>query len=295
MSLKIVKKMKDRNQTSQAVGLDIALKLSNFITGKDNMHYGLWDGLDITLDNLGTAQEAYTKKLLSYLPNCKYLNILDIGGGAGQTAKLLISLGHKVTIVVPSPILASKAKENTNGAATIELCTFEEYKTQNEKAFDLCLFSESFQYIPLEIVLKKARDLLKPQGYILIADCFRSEMYNKISHRPPGGGHYLKKMYAKIDELNLTIEVKEEITSSVSASIDLEQKFYNTVGFSIKRTLESLKFKHPILIKILKIIYIIFLNKKKRSGIKKRLFEKIRTAKDFEIYNHYMIFLLKKS
>ena len=287
--------MKNKNQTSQAVGLDIALKLSNFITGKDNMHYGLWDGLDITLDNLGIAQEAYTKKLLSYLPNNKSLDILDIGGGAGETAKLLISLGHKVTIVVPSPILASKAKENTNGIATVELCTFEEYKTRNKKAFDLCLFSESFQYIPLEIVLKKAQNLLAPQGHILIADCFRSEMYNKISHRPPGGGHYLRKMYAKINELNLSIEVKEDITSSVSASIDLEQKFYNTIGFSIKRVLEVLKFKHPILIRIIKLIYVILLNKKKRNGIKSRLFEKVRTAEDFEIYNHYMIFLLKNS
>ncbi len=287
--------MKNKNQTSQAVGLDIALKLSNFITGKDNMHYGLWDGLDITLDNLGIAQEAYTKKLLSYLPNNKSLDILDIGGGAGETAKLLISLGHKVTIVVPSPILASKAKENTNGIATVELCTFEEYKTQNKKAFDLCLFSESFQYIPLEIVLKKAQNLLAPQGHILIADCFRSEMYNKISHRPPGGGHYLRKMYAEINELNLSIEVKEDITSSVSASIDLEQKFYNTIGFSIKRVLEVLKFKHPILIRIIKLIYVILLNKKKRNGIKSRLFEKVRTAEDFEIYNHYMIFLLKNS
>ena len=287
--------MKNKNQTSQAVGLDIALKLSNFITGKDNMHYGLWDGLDITLDNLGIAQEAYTKKLLSYLPNNKSLDILDIGGGAGETAKLLISLGHKVTIVVPSPILASKAKENTNGIATVELCTFEEYKNQNNKAFDLCLFSESFQYIPLEIVLKKAQNLLAPQGHILIADCFRSEMYNKISHRPPGGGHYLRKMYAKINELNLSIEVKEDITSSVSASIDLEQKFYNTIGFSIKRVLEVLKFKHPILIRIIKLIYVILLNKKKRNGIKSRLFEKVRTAEDFEIYNHYMIFLLKNS
>ena len=287
--------MKNKNQTSKAVGLDIALKLSNFITGKDNMHYGLWDGLDITLDNLGIAQEAYTKKLLSYLPNNKSLDILDIGGGAGETAKLLISLGHKVTIVVPSPILASKAKENTNGIATVELCTFEEYKNQNNKAFDLCLFSESFQYIPLEIVLKKAQNLLAPQGHILIADCFRSEMYNKISHRPPGGGHYLRKMYAKINELNLSIEVKEDITSSVSASIDLEQKFYNTIGFSIKRVLEVLKFKHPILIRIIKLIYVILLNKKKRNGIKSRLFEKVRTAEDFEIYNHYMIFLLKNS
>ena len=283
------------NQTSQAVGLDIALELSNFVTGKDNMHYGLWDNLDTTLDNLGLAQEAYTKKLLSYLPNYKNLNILDIGGGAGQTAKLLISLGHKVTIVVPSPILASRAIENTNNNAVVELCTFEEYQPLNKKTFDLCLFSESFQYIPLEVVLEKAKNLLKPKGSILIADCFRSEMYNRASYRPPGGGHNIKKMYKKINELKLVIDAEEEITSSVSASIDLEQKFYNTVGFSIKRTIEALNFKNPILTQIGKIMYVIFLSKKKRTSIKSRLFEKVRTSKDFKIYNHYMIFLLKKS
>ena len=81
-----LKKKLSINDTSQAIGLDIALELANFITGKSNMHYGIWDGLQVNLANLGDAQEAYTRKLLSYLPKNRKLNILDIGGGAGETA-----------------------------------------------------------------------------------------------------------------------------------------------------------------------------------------------------------------
>ena len=60
-----MKKKLPINDTSQAVGLDIALELAHFITGKSNMHYGIWDDLQVNLGNLGTAQETYTKKLFS--------------------------------------------------------------------------------------------------------------------------------------------------------------------------------------------------------------------------------------
>ena len=36
------------------------------------------------------------------------LRILDIGGGAGETAKKLLALGHSVEIVVPSAFLAAR-------------------------------------------------------------------------------------------------------------------------------------------------------------------------------------------
>jgi len=44
-----LKKKLANNDTSQAVGLDIALELASFITGKSNMHYGIWDNLEINL------------------------------------------------------------------------------------------------------------------------------------------------------------------------------------------------------------------------------------------------------
>ena len=49
---------KKKKESSRLVGLDIALKVSGFVTGKEHLHYGLWDKLEVNLDNLGKAQEA---------------------------------------------------------------------------------------------------------------------------------------------------------------------------------------------------------------------------------------------
>ena len=62
---------KKKKESSRLVGLDIALKVSGFVTGKEHLHYGLWDKLDVNLDNLGKAQEAYTDLLFKYLPKKK--------------------------------------------------------------------------------------------------------------------------------------------------------------------------------------------------------------------------------
>ena len=288
-----MKKKLTYNDTSQAVGLDIALELASFITGKSNMHYGIWDNLEINLGNLGIAQEAYTKKVFSYLPKNKILNILDIGGGAGETAKKLIELGHHVTIVVPSPILASHSKNNTANKANIKLCTFEEYQSDDNELFDLCLFSESFQYIPLNEALKKAKSLLNANGQIIISDCFRSSISFKSPYIPPGGGHSLQEMYEEIIINKLEILNEEDITKSVSASIDLEQKFYNTLGAVIKRVIQTYSNRHKFIFKIMKIIFNLLLSNKKRIRLKDRLLKNSRNSEVFEIYNNYMIFLLK--
>ena len=71
---------------SRAIGLDVGLSFTKWLTGAENLHYGLWDGLDVTAGNLHTAQAAYTTKLFKLLPKGK-LRILDIGGGAGETAR----------------------------------------------------------------------------------------------------------------------------------------------------------------------------------------------------------------
>ena len=133
---------------TQAIGLDTGLALARWLTGKEHLHYGLWTGLDVSAGNIGPAQEAYSTRLFSLLPARANLRILDIGGGAGETAKKLIFLGHRVEIVVPSAFLASRCRLNAPGAV-VHQCYFEELNTDG--GFDLCLFSESFQYIPLAI------------------------------------------------------------------------------------------------------------------------------------------------
>ena len=277
------------------VGLDIALKISSFITGKEHLHYGLWEKLDVTLENLGKAQEAYTNLLFKYLPKKepqKKLEILDIGGGAGENAKKLIERGHRVTIIVPSKILAEHAKINTNKKAEILITTFEDY-IPKYNSFDLCLFAESFQYIPIKIALKKASILLKNNGEILIADCFRSDKKQIGIIRQPGGGASLKSMEKELEIQKFKILVRKEITKLVAPSVELEQKFYNTLGFSINRIVTSLNVNRPITLKFLKIIYKIFFSKRRRKRLEKRLFENTRTADSFIKYNHYMIYKLR--
>ena len=286
---------KKKKEASRLVGLDIALKVSSFVTGKEHLHYGLWEKLDVTLENLGKAQEAYTNLLFKYLPKKepqKKLEILDIGGGAGENAKKLIERGHRVTIIVPSKILAEHAKINTNKKAKILITTFEDY-IPKYNSFDLCLFAESFQYIPIKTALKKASILLKNNGEILIADCFRSDKKQIGIIRQPGGGASLKSMEKELEIQKFKILVRKEITKLVAPSVELEQKFYNTLGFSINRIVTSLNVNRPITLKFLKIIYKIFFSKRRRKRLEKRLFENTRTADSFIKYNHYMIYKLK--
>ena len=286
---------KKKKESSRLVGLDIALKVSSFVTGKEHLHYGLWEKLDVTLENLGKAQEAYTNLLFKYLPKKepqKKLEILDIGGGAGENAKKLIERGHRVTIIVPSKILAEHAKINTNKKAEILITTFEDY-IPKYNSFDLCLFAESFQYIPIKTALKKARTLLKNNGEILIADCFRSDKKQIGIIRQPGGGASLKSMEKELEIQKFKILVRKEITKLVAPSVELEQKFYNTLGFSINRIVTSLNVNRPITLKFLKIIYKIFFSKRRRKRLEKRLFENTRTADSFIKYNHYMIYKLR--
>ena len=286
---------KKKKEASRLVGLDIALKVSSFVTGKEHLHYGLWEKLDVTLENLGKAQEAYTNLLFKYLPKKepqKKLEILDIGGGAGENAKKLIERGHRVTIIVPSKILAEHAKKNTNNKAEILITTFEDY-IPKYNSFDLCLFAESFQYIPIKTALKKASILLKNNGEILIADCFRSDKKQIGIIRQPGGGASLKSMEKELEIQKFKILVRKEITKLVAPSVELEQKFYNTLGFSINRIVTSLNVNRPITLKFLKIIYKIFFSKRRRKRLEKRLFENTRTADSFIKYNHYMIYKLR--
>lgn len=291
--MKNVKKIHTDQNVSQSIGLDIALILSKLITGKSNLHYGIWDGLEVTMGNLCLAQEAYTKNLFNYLPKKKSMKILDIGGGGGETAKKLLDKGHKVDIVVPSEELAKEAKETTKGNADIYQTIFEDYIPKNKKLYDVCLFSESFQYIPMDISLPKASALLNKTGIILISDCFRSEAFKKSKTRQPGGGHSITEMEEKLVKFSLKIINKKDITQSVAPSIDLEQKTFNAFGEIIVRLSKSLKEKKNILFYLLKMSYKLFLKERRRKDLESRLFNKGRTSQLFMTYNKYIIFKLK--
>ncbi|MFC0341377.1 class I SAM-dependent methyltransferase [Paracoccus niistensis] len=276
---------------SRSVGLDVAAELVKWLTGAENLHYGLWTGLEVNASNLGAAQAAYTAKLFAFLPDGP-LSILDIGGGAGETAKELIALGHRVEIVVPSRCLADRCRNNAPQAKVHEM-TFEDFEAAER--FNLCLFSESFQYIPLETALDKALKVTQPGGHVLIADCFRSEGFAVAGEvRPPGGGHPIAKFRKAVAALPVEELASEDITEAVAPSIVLEQELFHVFGKAVDRIDSELLIKRPgtrwATAHLLKLI----LGRRRLARLDARLRGNFRTSEAFIRNNRYMITLLRK-
>ena len=272
---------------TRAIGLDTGLSFIRWVTGAENLHYGLWTGLDVTAGNLRAAQDRYSDKLFGLLPNgpCR---ILDIGGGAGETAKKLLAMGHEVEIVVPSAFLADRCRTNAPGAVVHERI-FETFRT--DKKFDICLFSESFQYIPLDQGLSKALGLLAPGGAVIVSDCFRTDAYKGRSvHGPkPGGGHHLSAFREMLAGQPVAVDFEEDITEAVAPSIDLEQGFFHVIGHGLTRIDGELAEKRPGTRWLLSKVIGLFLPARRRRNLMERLTERTRTSDEFKTYNRYIM------
>ncbi len=277
---------------TRAPGLEAGVALAKWLTGKEHLHYGLWTGLDVRAANLGPAQEAYSQKLFALLPQGRALRILDIGGGAGETAKRLIGMGHEVEIVVPSPYLASRCRENAVGAKVHE-ATFQQAEVTGP--FDVCLFSESFQYMPFAVSLPKAKGLLKPDGVIVIGDTFRPEGFVRGAERAVGGGHALGRFRAFLPEAGLRVESEEDVTDAVAPSIDLEQAFFNVVGVGMAGLDRELTEKRPLLRRVLVGVIGLFMGSAARDRLARRLRGQERTADAFRANNRYLLMRLGQS
>jgi MPBQ/MSBQ methyltransferase len=276
---------------TRAVGLDVGLAFIRWLTGAESLHYGLWDGLAVTAMNLRAAQDAYTAQLLTLLPPPP-ARVLDIGGGAGETAKRLIALGYAVEIVVPSAFLAARCRDNAPAAAVHET-TFEAFAGRGP--FDVCLFSESFQYVPLDRGLAGCLPLLAPRGVVVIADCFRSAAYRgRRAHGPkPGGGHPLAEFRRTLAALPYRVAQESEITARVAPSIDLEQGLYNVLGLGLSRLRDEMRAKRPWTLRLVGGALALLLGRRRLANLAQRLTGRTRTAAEFAAFNHYMMYRLE--
>ncbi|MFK7875652.1 MAG: class I SAM-dependent methyltransferase [Paracoccaceae bacterium] len=281
---------KDKIDT-RSIGLDVGLEFVRWLTGAENLHYGLWDGLDVTAANLHAAQEAYTEKLFKLLPTGP-LRILDIGGGAGETARKLLDLGHEVTIVVPSPLLAERCRVNAPNADVHE-CMFEDYQGPGD--FDLCLFSESYQYIPLDQGVPRCLNLMKPSGQIIISDCFRTAAARVDGARTVvGGGHIIGQFRSVLAEWPVQVVSEEDITQSAAPSVEIEQGLFNVIGSAITRVDAELSAKKPRVRWALDKLIKLMMNERKRSRLDQRLNEQTRNRDVFVQNNVYLMMVLHR-
>ena len=276
---------------TKAVGLDAGAGFIRWLTGAENLHYGLWTDLEPVAENLGKAQEAYTEKLLGDLPEGR-LSILDVGGGAGETARKLTDLGHGVDIVVPSRLLAGRCRANAPDARVHET-TFEEF--DSDTAFDLCLFSESFQYIPLRIALDKALQLTASGGHVLIADCFRSEGFAPGGKtRIVGGGHPVAEFRAALEACAGNVLRQEDITEAVAPSIDIEQGLFHVLGDAVTRVDAELSAKRPVMRWLLAGAAKLAFGRRRLYRLDRRIRGKERSSTVFVRNNRYLVTLIQK-
>ena len=205
--------------------LDIFARALKVFADTPWLHYGLWlEGETPSVPKLREAQERYVDKLLALLPPAP-ATILDIGGGTGALSERLASLGYAVEMLTPSEVQVGIARETLGDKVKVHLSRFEDFAPG--KQFEVCLFSESFQYIPLAASFAKLGEVLAPGGRVVIADCFRSAGYQ--GGRAVGGGHKYSAFLEALEQARFAITSNEDVTSLAAPSIALDRMLYRDV------------------------------------------------------------------
>lgn len=268
------------------IGLDIGIILAKQFFNTDYLHYGLWtDDLPVETSNVYEAQENYAQYILSRIPNTTK-TILDVGCGAGKFAEKLLDKGYEVDCVSPSPNLTKHVRELIGNRCEIFECGYEDIKT--DKRYDMILFSESFQYIPLEDSLPTSIKLLNSNGHILICDFFRKDVEGTS---PIGGGHDRNKFYKSISQYPLNTLEDNDITKETAPSLDIVNDFLtNTMHPIYNLIFYTLDSNHPFISKLIKMKF-----KKKIEKANYKYFQQKTNGQSFAHFKSYHFLLYQKA
>lgn len=202
------------------------------LTNSPYLHYGYWEPLpnsidDLTPARLRHAQQAYADRLFAYLPtNVK--TILDVGCGIGGNAANLVAKGFIVEGIAPDPIQQTQFLQRTQGKAKFYLSRFEDF--DGAGPYDLLLFSESSQYIAANDIAVKSRQILRPNGHLLIADMFR-----KSAEYDTGifsNCRVVTELETALKAQGFQLIQSEDISIQVAPTIDICIYYFQTFGLT---------------------------------------------------------------
>lgn len=202
------------------------------LTGSSYLHYGYWEPLptsaeDLTIARLRVAQEAYAAKLLTFIPE-GINTVLDVGCGIGGNASYLLERGFTVEGLAPDPFQQERFINQTKGQAPFHLTRFEDF--QGTSTYDLVLLSESSQYIAADDLAKGAARRLNNGGYLLLADMMRSDAtYNQGIF---SNCHVTKELQAALVQAGFNLVKVEDISKKVAPTIDLYVETFRTFGMT---------------------------------------------------------------
>lgn len=270
---------------SKEVGLDIGLVLLKFFLKTDHLHYGLFtDGLEGDIANLKQAQQNYTDLLFDHIDD-DVSAILDVGCGSGKTARLLLDRGHQVDCVAPGKILPKRVRELVGGESEIFTCRFQDLETP--KRYDLILFSESFQYMPMDEAVAGALKHLNPGGRLLIADFFKTQAPGECLL---GGGHSFPHWEEEHPRHAMDLVRSRDITAETSPTIDIVHAFSEELLHPIWDLVFLLAAdRYPRLTRFMR-----WKLRKKLAKMERKHFSGMRTGEQFAIHKKYMVYLFRK-
>jgi SAM-dependent methyltransferase len=278
------KKKKNYKVDSREVGLELGLRVYKFFLKSEYLHYGYFkDGLAADVANLKQAQDNYAELIFSQIPEGTK-TILDVGCGSGKTAQQLVAKGYKVDCVSPGQILTNYAKNMLGDKVNFFQCKFEDLVTDNK--YDLILFSESFQYIPMDKSIPGALKLLNPGGYIIASDFFHTDPEGRSKL---GGGHDYRTWLECKESFPIKTIVEKDITAEVSPTIDLVNQLNAEVIKPVWTSAWALgEDRFPLVIKLVRKLY-----RKKLEKMENKHFTGQRNGEMFRKYKKYVFYLFK--
>ncbi len=268
--------------STQELGLILGAKLLK----TDDLHYGFWNGgMEVSFANIGAAQEAYTEFLMGRIP-AGVETVLDVGCGTGALAKRLIERGYRVECLTPSETLADLAQLRLGPEVKIYRETFE--GLQAAGPYDLVLCAESFQYLKQTGAFRKAAELLRPGGHLLICDFFKRDDARKSAL---GGGHRLARFHRIRGEFPFELVDEQDITAETAPNMIIADRLLTEYALPIWDSLRRyLRANYPKLCWIAAKLFA-----KRLDRIESRILGRHLDPAEFERSKAYKLFLLRRT
>lgn len=286
-----------QTMSSRELGLVLAQQLLDV----DDLHYGLWDAdLPLTLGNIAMAQQRYTGLLLAHIARLlngnKAPRILDVGCGTGHMLEQLLAQGYQVDAVNPSPALNRQVRARLNRLPDTRVqlfeCGFESLPgVPAAQRYDLLLFSESFQYIPLVDIFNISPRLLRPGGQLLVCDFFKTDAHcdGAAGDRSFSGGHVLRTFYDELAASRFSLQHDEDLTARISPNIALLDEWLMQRVLPASQSIHSyLTGRYPWSTRLLK-----WLGRRKLARLRYKYLSGNRNQAMFEKYKSYRLLVLR--
>lgn len=271
---------------SRDLGLELGLLFARYLLDSEEMHYGYWTpDMPVTLFNLPAAQRKHTDLILAHLP-ASAKRVLDVGCGTGGLSLRLVERGCEVECVAPDSSLLDCAEKRLGGRARIHREFFENFTGQGR--FDAIVFSESFQYVPVEAALANINRLLNPGGTLLICDFFKRE---RKKGSPIGGGHKFHTFLDQLAAAGFAVGTDIDITAETAPTITLVNEFMQKVGApAFALGMDYAQHKWPISTGLAKWWF-----KKKLAKLNEKYFSGRRTAETFIEFKTYRLLAIQRA